>query len=450
MLIKAQILAAKDHETARTSMEGALEKSEPLPQTTSTWSPHNPSLPQPTSADKLIDFPFTPTPPQHSPPTLATTTTHANRIGSPDRKVLKLDQYQEFVLKNPPNILRRLPQFMSPKSTARLRIPRRILLLLALIALLSACGRNNSDPQEERLQVIATVSPITNIVYNISGDHVALTGLVPAGTDSHTFELAPSDVVTLSQADIIFINGLHLEESTLRLAEANLKDGAEIVLLGEMVIEPDDYVFDFSFPKEAGSPNPHLWTDPIFALKYAEIVRDKLTARDPDNGGLYQENYDEFAIRIEALDAAIQTTTASIPEKNRLLLTYHDSFAYFAPRYGYTVLGAIQPSDFSEPSSQEIAELIDQLRTGGITAIFGSEVFPSRVIEQIGREAGVNFVSTLSDDDLPGNPGDPKHSYISMMVENLKTMASALGGDPTLMEGVDTGNVPGPDTSVRQ
>ena len=331
-----------------------------------------------------------------------------------------------------------------------MRISPRNLLLLALMCLLCACGSNRSEPQEGRLQVVATVSPITNIVYNITGDHVDLSGLVPAGTDSHTFELAPSDVVILSKADIIFINGLHLEESTLRMAEANLKEGGEIVLLGELVIDPENYVYDFSFPKEAGSPNPHLWTDPIFALKYAEIVRAKLTARDPDNSDVYQANYDEFAARIETLDAAIQATTASIPQDNRKLLTYHDSFAYFAPRYGFTVLGAIQPSDFSEPSSQEVAALIEQLRDGGVTAIFGSAIFPSRVVDQIGREAGVKYISTLSDDDLPGNPGEPEHSYISMMVENLKTMATALGGDPTLMESVETGNVPGPDTSVRQ
>ena len=344
---------------------------------------------------------------------------------------------------------------MSPKESTRMRISLLNFLLLALLSLLCACGPDaaasqGQQSQQGRLQVVATVSPITNIVYNISGDLVDLTGLVPAGTDSHTFELAPSDAVKLARADIIFINGLHLEESTLRMAEANLKEGAEIVLLGEMVIDPDAYVYDFSFPKEAGSPNPHLWTDPIFALKYAEIARDKLTARDPDNGDAYQANYDEFAARIEALDAAIQATTASIPATNRKLLTYHDSFAYFAPRYGYTVLGAIQPSDFSEPSSQEIVALIKQLRAGGVPAIFGSEIFPSTILEQIGREADINFVSTLSDDDLPGDPGNPGHSYINMMVENLKTMAAALGGDPTLMDGVETGNVPGPDTSVRQ
>ena len=324
---------------------------------------------------------------------------------------------------------------------------RNLPLLLALLSLLCACGRGASasrgeQSQDGRLQVVATVSPITNIVYNIGGDHVNLSGLVPPGTDSHTFELAPSDAVKLAGADLIFINGLHLEESALKMAEANLKEGAEIVLLGEQSIDPDDYVYDFSFPKEIGIPNPHLWTDPIYALKYAEIVRDRLTARDPGNGDAYLANYEEFAKRIHALDAAIQATTASIPAANRKLFTYHDSFAYFAPRYGYTVLGAVQPSDFSEPSAQEMAAIIQQLRAGGVPAIFGSEAFPASVLDQIGREAGVSYVNTLSDDVLPGDPGDPEHSYIGMMVQNLKTMAAALGGDPTLMASVETGNVP--------
>ncbi len=328
--------------------------------------------------------------------------------------------------------------------------PRILLLLLTLLSLLTACIDTGSEPQSDRLQVVSTVSPITNIVYNVTGDLVDLTGLVPAGADSHTFELAPSDAVTLAGADLIFINGLDLETSAMRMAEANLKDGGEIILLGELVIDPEDYVYDFSFPEEAGSPNPHLWTDPIFALEYAGIVLEKVTARDPGNADAYQANYDEFAARIEALDAAIQATTASIPAENRKLYTYHDSFAYFAPRYGYTVLGAVQPADFSEPSGQEVAALIDQLRSGAIPAIFGSEVFPSPILEQIARETNAEYVSTLSDDDLPGAPGDPEHSYISMMVENLKTMADVLGGDPALMDGVETGNVPGPDTSVNQ
>ena len=318
-----------------------------------------------------------------------------------------------------------------------------------LLIIMTACSQAEGV-EDGRFKIVATVSPITNIVYNIGGDRVAIRGIVPEGSNSHTFRPAPSDAVALTQADIIFMNGLNLELPSLELAEANLKEGAEIVLLGEETIPPADYVYDFSFPKEAGNPNPHLWTNPEYALEYARIVRDRLATLDAENADYYNENFERFAKQINALDAAIITTTNSIPAENRKLLTYHDSFAYFAPRYGYTVIGAIQPADFSEPSANELAKLIEQLRAEQIPAIFGSEVFPSPILEQIGRESGAAYVDTLRDDDLPGEPGETNHSYIGLMVYDLQIMADALGGDSGLMDGVDTRNVPGEDGDVVQ
>lgn len=319
----------------------------------------------------------------------------------------------------------------------------------ALLLLLTAC-EGSSNEQDGRLQVVATVSPITNIIHNIGGEHISLSGIVPEGVNSHTFEPAPSDATKLARADIIFINGLNLEIPSLELAQANLKEGGEIIILGEQTITPEEYVYDFSFPREAGNPNPHLWTNPFYSLRYAEIIRDTLAENDPDNAEAYQANYNAFAGKIGDLDEAIKATTASIPAENRKLLTYHDSFAYFAPLYGYTVIGAIQPADFSEPSAQEVAGLIVQLREEEVPAIFGSEVFPSPILDQIGREAGVSYVDALRDDDLPGEAGDPEHSYIGLMVYDLKIMASALGGDPTLMDTVDSSNVSGTDSAVDQ
>jgi ABC-type Zn uptake system ZnuABC Zn-binding protein ZnuA len=300
------------------------------------------------------------------------------------------------------------------------------------------------------LQIVTTVSPITNIAYNIAGDKAQIAGIVPEGVNSHTFEPAPSDARVLAQADLIFVNGLKLEEPTLKLAEANLKEGAQIVLLGDQTITPDQYVYDFSFPKEAGSPNPHLWPNPAFALRYAEIIRDTLVARDEANADYYAANYDAFAARIAALDEATKATIASIPEQNRKLLTYHDSWAYFAPIYGMTVIGAIQPSDFAEPSARDVADMISQIRAESVPAIFGSEVFPSPVLEQIARETGAQYVDDLRDDDLPGAPGTPEHSYLGLMVANLRVMAQALGGDPSIVEDFDTSNVTGSDAAVQQ
>lgn len=323
-------------------------------------------------------------------------------------------------------------------------------LLVGMLAVLILGVFVVSAQDEANLNIVSTVSPITNVIFNIGGDRVSLTGIVPEGVNSHTFEPAPSDAVTLAQADVIFINGLSLEQPTLELAEANLKDGAEIVLLGEQTVTPEEYVFDFSFPQEEGHPNPHLWTNPLLVLRYAEIVRDKLVERDPDNADFYEANYAAFEERIAALDNAIMATVESIPEANRVLLTYHDSWAYFAPHYGMTVIGAIQPSDFSEPSARDVASLIVQIREEQVPAIFGSEVFPSDVLEQIGQESGADYVDTLRDDDLPGAPGDAEHSYVGLMVANLVTMATALGGDPSIIADFDTTNVTGADSGIFQ
>lgn len=331
-----------------------------------------------------------------------------------------------------------------------MKLNRLFSISLFLGWLLAACGGAVVPAAGDKLNVVSTVSPVTNIIYNIGGDHINLSGTVPEGVNSHTFEPAPSDSRKLAQADLILVNGLHLEEPTLRLAEANKKPDAEIIVLGEQTITPDQYIYDFSFPKEAGSPNPHLWPNPIYALRYAEIVRNVLARRDPADADYYRTNYEEFKARIEALDKAIQETVASIPESNRKLLTYHDSWAYFAPRYGMTVIGAIQPSDFAEPSAQEVAAIITQLKAEKVPAIFGSDVFPSPVLDQIAKEAGVQYVDTLRDDDLPGEPGAPNHSYVSLMVENLKIMATALGGNPALIADFDISNIPGPDSAVAQ
>jgi ABC-type Zn uptake system ZnuABC Zn-binding protein ZnuA len=288
------------------------------------------------------------------------------------------------------------------------------------------------------LNVATTVAPISSIVRNIGGDRINLRGIVPDGTNSHTFEPAPSDAVLLSNAGVLIANGLDLEDPTIEMANENLPEGAAVFTLGDKTITPEEYAFDFSFPEEDGHPNPHLWTNIPFAITYAELITDELSRLDPDNAEYFAGNLERYRASLETLDAAIHATVDSIPQENRRLLTYHDSWAYFAPNYGMTVIGAIQPSDFSEPSPRDVADLIDQIREENVPAIFGSEVFPSGVLEQIASETGAEYVDDLRDDQPPGEPNTPEHTFIGMMKRNLQIMASALGGDPSLMDAVDT------------
>ena len=334
---------------------------------------------------------------------------------------------------------------------APLRVRLLVPVSLVVAVLVAGCSSSGGSeaPDDDRPQVVTTVSPITNIVQNVAGEHVVVTGIVPEGTNSHTFEPAPSDAAVMESADVVFMNGLHLEEPTRELAEANLGDGVPLIELGDETIGPDEYIYDFSFPEEAGDPNPHLWTNPLYAKRYAEIVRDELSALDPANATAYGRNFEAFAARIDELDALVRTVSETVPPEQRTLLTYHDSFPYFAREYGWRIIGAVQPSDFADPTPQEIAGLIDQIDDEQIPAIFGSEVFPSPVLEQIAAETGATYVDDLRDDDLPGEPGDPEHSYFGLMVFDYRTFMSALGGDATGFEGFDVANLQEGDAEYR-
>ena len=302
----------------------------------------------------------------------------------------------------------------------------------------SACSGGSDRATDGRPVIVTTVAPITSIVSSVVGDRATVTGIVPAGSDSHTFEPKPSAAEVLSKADVVYMNGLQLEEPTKKLAQANLADGAEVVELGTQAIPESEYLYDFSFPRSGGKPNPHLWTDPPLAKRYAEIVKDDVSKRDPKNADYYDTNYQRFAAQVDELDAAMRTSFKTIP--NRRLLTYHDAYAYFAKTYDWKVVGAIQVSDFEDPTPKEVASLVGQVKREKVPAIFGSEVFPSPVLKQIGREADVRYVDVLRDDDLPGEPGEPEHSWMGLMRFDFITMTEALDGDATALKAVAVGD----------
>jgi len=310
----------------------------------------------------------------------------------------------------------------------------------AAALVLAGCGGSDDSASEsdgDSILVATTVSPITSIVSRVGGDCVDVRGIVPEGTNSHTFEPAPSVAALLSDADVVFINGLKLEDPTLAMAEANMADGAELVELGTVALPEEDYIFDFSFPEEDGKPNPHLWTDPTYAIVYADIVREVLSERDPECADEMQENFEAFAAQAEELAEAVRLDQQTVPAGGLKLVTYHDAYAYFAENFGWQVVGAVQPSDFADPTPSEVVTLIEQIRAEGVPTIFGSEVFPSNVLEEVGTETGVRYEQSLRDDDLPGAPGEENHSWLGLMQYNFATMIEGLGGDAPNVRAVD-------------
>ena len=351
-------------------------------------------------------------------------------------------------------------------QSARLPLLKKTTLAILLIGTLACSDRTLTPPAavesntEEIASakaagqpiVVTTVAPITNIVSNIAGDRMRVIGLVPEGTNSHTFEPRPSDGELLAEADLILVNGLSLEVPSIELAKSTKPADVEIYELGTNAINRSEWLFDNSFPAAEGKPNPHLWVNPDYAAEYATLAAEQLSKLDPAGEATYQANLASFLQQIAQLDEVTREVVATIPKENRKLLTYHDSWPYWAEKYSFEVIGAIQPADFSEPSAQEVAELVDQIKAANVPAIFGSEVFPSTIADQIAREANIKLDNT-ADDDLPGEgsasapqnaklpAANPEHTYIGMMADNLRIFADALGGDASPVDQLDVTNV---------
>ena len=202
---------------------------------------------------------------------------------------------------------------------------------------------------------MTTVSPITNIVQNIGGTARRIVGIVPEGTNSHTFEPAPSDAAVLAGRR----HRVH-ERPAPRGAHARARrdepaDGAsDRAPRRPRRYGRDEWIFDSSFPEAEGLPNPHLWTNP----PYARAVRRDRRRASSRSSTPTTRRPTQRTRRVRRRGSAsstrsARTVTRTVPPENRKLLTYHDSFPYFAREYGWEMIGAIQPSDFSEPTPQE-------------------------------------------------------------------------------------------------
>ncbi|HVM00606.1 MAG TPA: metal ABC transporter substrate-binding protein [Egibacteraceae bacterium] len=337
-----------------------------------------------------------------------------------------------------------------------MRPPSRALVLFGLLlAGCAAAGPGGGEPGtagppaevapagEPDLLVLTVVEPISDLARNVLGDRGQVRSLVDEG-DAHTFEPTPQDAVLLGRADLFLANGLGLNDAAVRLAEANLPEGAPIVTLAELTLDDDD-VIALEVPHahngqthaHAREPNPHVWMNVAYAIDYVGHIADALVSVDPDGEDVYRRNAADYTAQLAALDAAIAQATTTIPPANRTLVAYHDSWAYYAPRYGLEHVEAVQPSDYSEPSAADVRTIVDEINARGVPAVFGAREFPSDVLSTIAAETGATYIGDLSDDSFPGQPGDPEHSYIGMMVANARAITEGLGGDASALDAVD-------------
>jgi len=300
-------------------------------------------------------------------------------------------------------------------------IARRTPLVVPLVAslfLLAACeSRPSKTPSvaaPQKMVVVTTMTVLGDMIQQVGGDKTDVQALVPPGGDVHTYQPTPEDIKRVSQARIVFYNGIHLEEwldATIRSAG---KPDLPIVVLAEglPVIQED------------GEPNPHLWMDVANAKTYVERIRDSLSKMDSGNAGYYSERAQSYLRQLDELDQWIQSQIVTIPPAHRKLVTFHDAFPYFAKRYGFTLIGVAVSSPGKEPSAREETRLVRRIKRERVPAIFAEAQFSPKLMEVLATDAGVRVITSLYDDSLSSSP--EANSYIALMRYDVTQIVHAL------------------------
>jgi manganese/iron transport system substrate-binding protein len=304
--------------------------------------------------------------------------------------------------------------------------------------LVAACGGGSATEAPpgggEALQVVTTTTILADLVKQVGGENVAVTSLVPKGGEVHTFDPTPSDVRRISDADLVVLNGLGLDEWLADLVKDAGTD-APVVKVAED-LEGVDYL-DGGQAKEGAATeeasgahageevNPHLWLNAAYAAKYAERIAEALAAADPDHAADYETGLAAYAKVLADLDARAKDRLGAIPEANRTVISFHDAFPYFAEAYGLTIDGTVVDAPGQDPSAGDVSALIKTIKDKGIKAIFAEAQFNDDLVRTIADESGAVVVSDLYTDSVGDAPAD---TYVGMMEWNIEQVASALSG----------------------
>jgi ABC-type Zn uptake system ZnuABC Zn-binding protein ZnuA len=303
----------------------------------------------------------------------------------------------------------------------RTKVMRLLGIGLAVAALVAACGSapaGSGGTSGGKLSVAATTTVFADLVAQVGGDRVDAYSLVPKGGDVHTFDPTPADVRRVSTAALLVRNGLGLDDWLTRLV-SDAGTTATVVTLGED-LEGVQYIDGAS-----GEVNPHLWMDVAYAELYVDRIAAALTTADPAGAAAYAANATAYKAKLATLDASIKTRLGAVPEADRVVVSFHDAFPYFAAAYGLTVVGTIVASPGQDPSAGQVADLVAKIKASGAKAIFTEAQFNDALAKAIAAETGAAIVSDLYTDALGDAPQD---TYLAMMQWNADRVVAALGG----------------------
>jgi manganese/iron transport system substrate-binding protein len=296
----------------------------------------------------------------------------------------------------------------------------------------SAC---TTPPAAAGLPVVTTTTVLADLVANVGGSDVAVSSLVPPGGDPHTFDPSPGDVARISEARLVFVNGLGLDEWTIELAEDADVPSDRVIELAEDLpgveyIEGEAHddahedepagSDDASHDQHTGEAvNPHLWLDVSYAAAYVARIAEHLSAADPAHAPGYRDRAAAYRDRLFALDAWAREQLGALSPESRRIVSFHDALPYFARAYGLEVVGVVVEAPGQDPSAGEIADLVDAIRSSGVRAIVSEAQFSPDLAETVAAETGAQVVADLYTDSLGEPPVDTFEGLIRYDVEAL-------------------------------
>jgi zinc/manganese transport system substrate-binding protein len=294
-------------------------------------------------------------------------------------------------------------------------------LAAALVAAQLVAPAAAQQQAQHKIEAVATISILGDLVRNVGGDRVNVTTLVGPNGDAHVYAPTPGDARKLAQADVIFVNGLGLEGWMTRLSEASGTKAPTIVVSKGVAPRKMAEMRDPAHMEI----DPHAWQAVGNAEIYVKNIRDGLSEADPADKAIYDTNAAAYLGKLDALDKEVKAAIAKIPADRRKIITTHDAFGYFSDAYGMNFIAPEGVSTDAEPSAREVAKIITQIKEQKIPAVFMENITDPRLMQQIAHETGAAIGGTLYSDALSG-PSGPASTYIDMMRNNVGEFGKAL------------------------
>lgn len=300
-------------------------------------------------------------------------------------------------------------------------------IIFALLITLTFLGcQNNTKEKNTKLNVVTTTSMITDLVTNIGGDIVNIQGLMGSGVDPHLYKASEGDVSKLSNADVIFYNGLHLEGKLVEVFEKMHTAKTKTIAISE-ILNKNNLIGSEYFQSNY---DPHIWFNVDYWKQATKYVVVKLSEAIPEQKETFVANGKSYLEKLEALETKIKGIIETLPVEKRILVTAHDAFNYFGQAFSFEVVGLQGLSTATEAGVQDVQKLAAFIIEKDVKSIFVESSVPKRTIEALqaavkSKDHEVSIGGTLYSDAL-GNIGTIEGTYIGMFEYNVNTIVNAL------------------------